>query len=885
MQALFEPHSVALVGATERSGSVGRTVLENLLAGKFAGPVYPVNPHHKELLGLRAYSSVSEIGKPIDLVVIATPAATVPEVVEDCAGAGAKGAVVISAGFRERGPEGKALEERIHPVLQRSGMRLIGPNCLGLMVPHARLNATFAADMALPGNVAFISQSGALLTAILDWSLKELVGFSAFVSAGAMLNVDWGDLIYYFADDPRTQSIVLYMESVGDPRSFLSAAREVALVKPIVVIKAGRTEAAAKAAASHTGAMTGSDEVLDAAFRRCGVLRVQHISELFSVAEVLSKQPRPSGPKLSIVTNAGGPGVLATDKLISQGGELAPLAETTRQRLDALLPPHWSHNNPVDILGDADPLRYRQTVEVVAADPATDGLLVILAPQGMTDPASAAEEVAKVKMPKRAPILASWMGGLHMQAAEEVLNRAGIPTFSYPETAAAAFVYMWQYTQNLRALYETPTLAELSDANGPANAAAIIREAALEGRTLLTEHESKRLLECYGIPTVKTLVAREENEAVEAAGEIGYPVVLKLNSVTVTHKTDVNGVQLNLNDTDEVRAAFRVIRCSVSEKVSAEAFQGVTVQPMVREKGIELILGSTPDPQFGPVLLFGAGGELVEVVRDTALGLPPLTTTLARRLIERTNISKALRGIRGRKPVELAALEQMLVRFSTLVVDQARIKEVDINPLLATNEGLIALDARVVLHPETIRDQDLPRPAIRPYPRKYASGFHMKDGSSVNIRPIRPEDEPSMAEFHHSLSERSVYLRYLETPSLPSRVAHERLSRICFIDYDRQMALVAMEAGEKIVGVGRVTKLHGRNTGEIALLVSDQAQLRGLGTELCRRLIEIARSEGLEGVQAAILPENKVMQHVATKLGMTVAPGGNGLLLGSLRLA
>ncbi|HBE29638.1 MAG TPA: acetyl CoA synthetase subunit alpha, partial [Ktedonobacter sp.] len=691
LNAIFEPKSIAVVGATEKAGSVGRTLLWNLISNPFGGTVFPINARRASVLGIKAYPNLAALPQQVDLAVIVTPAPTVPGIIAECVEAGVKGAIIISAGFKESGAAGAKMEQQILEQARRGKLRIIGPNCLGVMSPLTGLNATFAGAMARPGNVGFISQSGALCTAVLDWSLGENVGFSAFISIGSMLDVGWGDLIDYLGSDQQTTSIVIYLETIGDARSFLSAAREVAFTKPIIILKAGRTQAAARAAASHTGALTGSHEVFEAACRRSGVLTVNRIDELFFMAEVLAKQPRPQGPRLTIVTNAGGPGVLATDALMSAGGALAELAPPTLAALDRILPAHWSHSNPVDILGDADPQRYAKALEIAAQDPNSDGLLVILTPQAMTDPTLTAEQLKPHATSTGKPILASWMGGAEVASGNLILSRASIPTFPYPDTAAQVFDSMWRYSSNLRSLYETPLPSLELDEEGSdqALAAKLIETVRQSGRTLLTEVESKQLLAAYGIPTVETRVATSETEAVTCAEDIGYPVVLKLFSETITHKTDVGGVQLHLSGADAVRSAYRAIATAVHDKAGAEHFLGVTVQPMIPLDGYELILGSSIDPQFGPVLLFGSGGQLVEVYRDRALALPPLNTTLARRMMEQTRVFTALEGVRGRPPVDLAALEQLLVRFSYLVVEQRRIKEIDINPLLASPQRLL----------------------------------------------------------------------------------------------------------------------------------------------------------------------------------------------------
>jgi acetyltransferase len=870
LSAIFNPETVAVIGASEKEGSVGRTLMWNLVSSPFGGMVFPINLKRRSVLGIRAYTDIYSVPEPVDLAIIATPAPTIPQLIGDCVEVGVKGAIIISAGFKEIGKEGKALEKEI--LTKADGkIRIIGPNCLGVMNPQSGLNATFANSMARQGNVGFISQSGAICTAVLDWSYPENVGFSSFISIGSMLDVDWGDLIYYLGDNPQTKSIVIYMESIGNAASFLSAAREVALTKPIIVIKAGETEAAAKAATSHTGALAGSKAVLEAAFRRCGVLKVSRISELFDLAEVMAKQPSlPKGSRLTLITNAGGPGVLATDALVATGGDLAEISAETLEKLNHFLPSHWSHGNPIDILGDADPDRYSKALAAAVEDPNSDGLLVILTPQAMTNPTKTAEELCKYAKTAKKPILASWMGGNEVAAGELILNRHHIPTYRYPDAAARLFNQLWKYEYNLRGIYETPSLAADEDSlPNRERVKEIINNSHTYKRTLLTELESKQVLEAYHIPIVQTAIAITEEEAIALAEKIGYPVVLKLLSETITHKTDVGGVQLNLLSSEDVKWAYHAIKNSVE----VEHFDGVTVQPMLDlHNSYELIIGSSIDPQFGPVLLFGSGGQLVEVFKDHAIALPPLNTTLARRLMEQTHIYQALKGVRGRKSVNLDSLEHILVKFSQLVVEQPWIKEIDINPLLASENRLIALDARIVLYPSETEVKSLPKPAIRPYPHQYTEQSQLSDGSPVKIRPIRPEDEPLMVKFYHTLSEESVYFRYFHLMNLNRLTAHERLTRLCFIDYDREMALVAIQRHPEtyepeIIAVGRLSKVHGLNEAEFAMLVSDDFQNKGLGTQLLQLLVQVGKDENLERITAEVLLENRPMQRVCEKVG------------------
>jgi acetyltransferase len=873
LQGLFAPASVALIGASEKPGSVGQALLANLAGGPFGERFYPVNPKHPKMAGLKAYKALAELPETPDLVVLATPAPGIPALIQQAADKGVKNAIIISAGFKERGPSGVALESQVQAIARKAGMRVLGPNCLGLMRPPSGLNATFAVPMARPGKVAFLSQSGALLSSILDWSLKRHVGFSAFVSMGSMLDLGWAEMFDYLASDPQTKSILVYMESIGDARSFMSAAREVALTKPIIVLKAGRSAAGAQAAASHTGSLTGSDDVLDAAFKRCGVLRVNSIAELFNMAEALDKQPRPRGKRLAIITNAGGPGVLATDALLENGGEVAALDPATLAALDKVLPEHWSHGDPVDVLGDAGPERYAKSLEIVAKDPGADGMMVILTPQAMSDAAGTAKALALQAQTLDKPVLASWMGGEEAGKGEAVLKAAGIPCFYYPDTAARTFNHLWRYNEELQSLYETPQKVDDGSRRGREAVTQLLKEVRASGRCIMTETESKGLLSAYGISVVETRVAATPDAAVRTAEDIGYPVVLKLNSLTITHKTDVGGVKLNLKDAAAVRAAFSAIKAGVEAKHGSGHFDGVAVQPMLKLEGYELILGASVDPQFGPVLLFGTGGELVEVFKDRALGLPPLNSTLARRMIEQSRIYKALQGVRGRKAVDLQRLEEIMVELSQLILDHPCIKELDLNPLLAGPQGILALDARVILHDASVPDAELPKAAIRPYPAQYASTWKTRMAKELVLRPIRPEDEPAMAAFHAGMEGLGSYHKYLQRLHLAEGGTHEKLLRLCMNDFDRQITLVA-EAGKQIVGVGRLTREMGGSGAEFALQVAADWQGQGLGKQLMKRLLAVAEAEGLRRIHAGIFQGEEAMLSICKKLGFKAEPEG-----------
>lgn len=869
LDPLFRPGSVAVVGASATPGSVGAILVKNLLANPFGGVVYPVNPKRKAVQGVRCYAQLGDIPEVVDLAIIATPAPTVLAVVEECVEHGARSAIIISAGFSELGPAGRALEQRIRDVA-RGHMRIIGPNCLGVVHPPSHLNASFAATTPRAGTVALLSQSGAICTAILDWARETNVGFSTFVSVGAMLDVDFADLLDYFGDDPQTRSIILYMESIGDVRTFLSAARSVARAKQVIVVKSGRHEAGARAAASHTGALAGSDAVFDAAFRRAGLLRVTSIPDLFHMSEILDMQPAPRGPALAIITNAGGPGVMATDALMLEGGQLAALSPGTIAALDACLPPHWSHANPVDVLGDATPERYRKAIEACAHDPTVHGLLVLLSPQAMTDPTETARQLVPFARLENKPVLAAWMGGEDVRGGRRVLTEAGIPAFDAPEAAIRAFLNMVQYRHNQELLYETPRSLSGDAPADLQRIGAVIAAARAAGRTLLTEVEAKELLSAAGIPVTPTVLAPTVEQAVTAARAAGYPVVLKLYSQTITHKSDVGGVQLNLTGDEAVRAAFAVIRQNLSRHHPDAPFEGVTVQPMVRDRGYELIVGSIVDAQFGPVILFGAGGVLVEILQDRALALPPINRSLARRLIERTQIYRALQGVRGRPAIDLDALETLLVRFSYLLCNCPEIQEVDINPVLASPERVVGLDARVLLCAADLPIEKRPRLAIRPYPDEHTSRFRLSDGTDVVIRAIRPEDEPLLIELHAGHSERTIRMRFF---GMVKHLSRESLIRLCHLDYDRAMALVAehhdAEGRPQLCGVSRYYLDPESRAAEFAVVVGDAWQGRGLGLHLMERLVAVARQHGAKQLVGTVLRANEGMLQLMADMHFT----------------
>lgn len=864
---LFNPRNIAVIGASEKTGSVGWTLVWNLSKANFSGEIFPVNPKHETLLGLKCFASVSKIPNKIDLAIIATPAKYTLQVIEECTTCHIPIAVIISGGFKERGEEGAKLEKQIVEIARKGGMRIVGPNCLGVINSYTGLNATFAAEMPHKGHLAFISQSGALGSAILDWSRIANIGLSSFVSIGSMADLAWGDLLSYFGKDDNTHSIFIYMESIGNARSFLSAARKVSLTKPIILIKGGKTEASAKAAASHTGALASSNDVFNIALKRSSIVRVDTIADFFNMAQLTAKQSRPNRPNLAIVTNAGGPAVMATDALVENKGSLSHLSEESIIALNSILPAFWSHGNPIDILGDADSTRYAKTVEIISKDDNFDGILVILTPQHMTDAKAIAQELSPFAKIKNKTVLASFMGGELVESGRGILNDEHIPHFEYPDAACKAFCYLWETTSQ-KELYETSYYniekEEILKRRG--QAATLLTQVHSDGRTLLTEYESKQLLNFYEIPTVTTYLANTAEEAVSLAEKLSYPIVLKLNSKTITHKSDVGGVKLNLKNADEIRTAFNDIKISVSDKVGAEHFNGVSVQPMARFEGYELILGSYIDPEFGPILLFGSGGYLVEIFKDRALCLPPLTASLAKRFMERTKIYTALKGVRGRKEVDLEALGELMVRFSHLITEQNMIKELDINPLSISPDNMVALDARVVLYNKGEERKQL---ALYTYPLTYSRILELEN-NKILIRAIRPEDTKNVEIFYKMLAEHPYVQNYLKLLNREV-IDPKKLIDLCYNDYTREIVFIAEDSSHNIIGMVKLKRPSSiSNEGSFAILLHHNWRHKGIGKALLEQILKLAADENIKRVSVKVLPENEEMQNILKNLGFSL---------------
>lgn len=869
LHRMLSPRSIAVIGASDRPDSVGRTLMENLLREGFDGQIFPVNPNHSEVRGISCRDSIRAVSEPVELALIATPIDTVPSVLRQCEQKNVAGAVVISAGGSEAGEEGRRIEAQIRSITAKGRLRVLGPNCLGFIRPEQKLNASFSPHMPEPGKLAFISQSGAIGTAILDYSLREHFGFSHFISVGDMVDVDFGELIDYLGNHSDVESILIYMESLTRIRRFMSAARAVARAKPIVVLKSGKTQWGAQAAASHTGAMAGEDAYYGAAFARAGMIRVNSIGELFDCAELISKQPRPTGERLGIITNAGGAGVMAADALAHRGVTPAALADGTRHRFDEVLPAFWSGDNPVDILGDATPRRYATAVRIGVEADEFDALLIILTPQAMTDPSAVAESLAQTVQGKHRPVFAAWMGGVAVAEGMQVLNSADIPTYETPEEAIRAFLYLRAYDRNLGELFQIPPRFphELSFDRGKARQRINAGRERASGR--LSEFEAKKLLAAYGIPVNRCEPADSEDKAVQVGATIGYPLVMKVDSAEVIHKSEADGIRMGLRSEDDVRRAWQGI---VGNPDLREAdVRGVTLQPMIEQGDFELLMGAKMDAHFGPILLFGAGGIFTEVVRDTSFGLPPLNRLLARRLMQNTRIDALLRnGYRNRPPADKEQLEEILVRLSHLLVDFPQIAELDMNPVIVKNGRAVVVDAGVI-----VRAAETPSPdhlVISPYPAQYEFQDSIASGEKIFIRPIRPEDAPLFETLFESLSENSIYQRFFRKLDALSR---RMLVQYTQIDYDRQIALVAI-SGEQMLGVSRLYPAGDGKSAEFSVLVGDPWQGRGIGARLLQRLLEVAKDRGMQRIWGTVLSGNTEMLALARKLGFEIETPESG---------
>jgi acetyltransferase len=889
LTSLFTPDSIALFGASDRENSVGGVVFRNLLSAGFEGQIFAINPKHDTVQGEKAFATLADVGQQIDLAVVATPASTIPAIVEACGEHGIKMMLILSAGFREIGEEGKKLEKRVTELVERHGIRLMGPNCLGLMRPDKKLNITFGHNVAKPGNLALVSQSGAICTAILDWAELNNIGFSAVVSTGIGADLDFGDYLDYLVSDPLTKSILLYIEGITDARRFMSSLRAAARIKPVIALKVGRHAAGAEASMSHTGALVGSDETFSSALSRSGVLRVESVSQLFAAAKVLSRSHyRVASDRLVIITNGGGPGVMAADRATDQGIELSKLSDETINALNEVLPGVWSHGNPVDIIGDAPPERYSQAVEICLTDPEVDGAIVILTPQAMTAPTLVAEEIIKTAEKCKKPILTCWMGGTQVQEARHLLNEARIPDFNMLEDAVDAFSFIGTYNRNQRLLLQTPARLSSGQATADKDGARLIIEGVLtERRKVLTEPESMAILNSFKIPAAENGVATSANQALVIAETIGYPVAMKVLSTDISHKSDAGGVRLNINSAHEVRGAYRDMIEQVSKNAPEATITGMTIAKMYRNPNArELMIGIIRDPVFGPVISFGSGGTMVEVMGDSAIALPPLNRRLAQDLIDRTKAVKMLGNFRNMPAVNMELLIDVLVNVSNMACELPWIREMDINPLLVDENGAVAVDARIrVGYPKPSTDP-YNHLAIHPYPIHLISDEQLNDGTDIVIRPIRPEDAEIEQAFIRGLSAESKYFRFMNSIH---ELSLEMLVRFTQIDYHNEMALVAINPdpkGEEEIGVARYMTNPDKKTCEFAIVVSDKWQGKGIARLLMQKLIDIARNRGLEVMEGQVLANNYRMLELMISLNFQIGndPGDPGIKLVVQRL-
>jgi acetyltransferase len=869
---LFEPDSVAVIGASDSPGNIGGILYRNMREAGYKGNLYAVNPAAASVDGQLSFPDVSRLPQRVDLAIIATPAGTVPDIIEACGHAGVRTAVVISAGFSEIGPQGEALERALLENARRHGMRIAGPNCLGLMRPSIGLNATFAGTQALAGGIGLVSQSGALCTALLDWARPSGVGFSSVISLGASRDVDFGEVLDYLVNDPRTEHILLYIEGIRDARRFMSALRAAARIKPVILMKVGRHASGTRAVASHTGALVGADDVFDAAIRRAGVVRVQSVGQMVAAAQALSSHVRPRGDRLAILTNGGGPGVMAADRAADLGIPLAALSSSTQSALRTVLPAHASLANPVDMIGDAGPERYAAAVRACLADPGVDGLLVILTPQAMTKPTEAARAVIDMASQSDKPLLSCWMGGEQVAAARSLFEAVRIPALRTPEPAVELFAHVSSFHRNQQLLLETP--GPLSEQQAPdLDGAHFVIDAALaEHRTVLSEMESKALLAAFHIPIAPAVRASSSNEAVLIAQEFGYPVALKIDSPDITHKTDAGGVRLGLANAPAVHAAFQSILDSAARNRPQARVLGVIVEPMIqRRNGRELMLGVARDSVFGPVISFGSGGTAVEVLADRAVALPPLNGMLAEDLIRSTRASRLLGAFRNMPPANMAALTNVMLRVSEMACELPALVEMDINPLIVDESGVVAADARVVIEAPRAQRGRYGHMAIHPYPSQWVSEWRPQGGGLVSIRPIRPEDAQMEQAFVKGLSPESRFFRFMNTLR---ELTPDMLVRFTQIDYDREMAFVAItrDGGvEQEIGVCRYITNPDGESCEFAIVVADAWQKQGLGRRMLTRLIETASARGLKTMTGQILAANHEMLALTRALGFTIS--------------
>jgi len=871
LSPLFDPRSIAVFGASE-SGSVASQVFSNLLAGGFKGPIHPINPKHKTVRGKPAFKSLAELDEHVDLAIIATPAKTVPGIIRACGEAGTKNAIVISAGFREAGEEGKRLEAELISAAKHAGVRFIGPNCVGLVRPWLGLDGTFLCSGTPKGGLALVSQSGALISAIADYAAPHDLGFSALVSLGNSVDVGFGPTLNFLASDPKTEAILLYVEGILDAKSFLSALRIAARSKPVIVLKSGRHIQSSKAANTHTGALIGSDTVFDAAISRAGAVRATTFGQLFAAAEILASHKRTRGSRLGIITNGGGAGVLAADRAGDLRVEIPAPSEATVKALDKILPQYWSRSNPVDILGDARPEQFAEAIKTCLKDENFDGVLVMLTPQAMTDASAAAKAVAKaIPRGNRKPVLACWMGEASVAEGRSLLSASHVPDFNTPEAAVEAFSYLGQHQRRQLLALEVP--GPLGETGTPdlEGARMIIDGALRSGRSMLSDIESKAILRAFHIPTTMTLEAASAAGALVAAETVGFPVALKINSPQITHKSDVGGVMLGIPNAHDVKAAFRKITCTAKELRPDADVRGVTVERMAQvDDARELVIGASRDPVFGPVIMFGAGGTMVEILRDNAVSLPPLNEVLANRLIDRTNVSRLLEAFRDRAAVDREAVIDVLMRVSDMICELPEITELDINPLYAGPEGVLAVDARIGIARPPIKDGPYDHMAIHPYPRHLVNEDHLSDGTPLTIRPIRPEDAENEVDFMRRLSPQAKRFRFMGTVS---ELSPQMLARFTQIDYRTEMAFVAMvgEPGDQMqVGVARYAINPDGKSCEFAIVVSDEIQHQGIGTRLMKALMEAGRDHGLIMIEGTVLVDNTPMLNLMEELGFSI---------------